>query len=201
VPRPAVLRQLPSDAVEEGALVRRGPAAKPRTVPWDYRELARASDQARQVGQDGGAAVLVSQRGQAQEPFQAPTIPLILVEVAGPAGISRHDSRAVADPAADDTVFTLDTARRIGVVLRPDTGHRVRWRGQSHALRFGDVEPVLSDGVTTWRWPAVVGFSPAPLRYPILGTAGCLQFIEALFRGADQVVELATNRSYPGTIT
>jgi hypothetical protein len=34
----------------------------------------------------------------------------------------RDFGRAVLDPAADDTVFPLDTARRIGISLRNDTG-------------------------------------------------------------------------------
>jgi hypothetical protein len=63
------------------------------------------------------------------------------------------------------------------------------------------VELVLDDGSSVWRWQTVVGFSPAPIRYPILGTAGCLQFIDARFRGADQIVELESNRLYPGTIS
>jgi hypothetical protein len=105
----------------------------------------------------------------------------------------------VVDPAADDTVFPLDTATRIGAILRPDSGHRVRWRGQLHPLRFGDVELVLSTNGTSFRWPAVVGFSPAALRYPILGQAGCLQFFDARFLGVDLVVELEANPSYPGT--
>jgi hypothetical protein len=126
--------------------------------------------------------------------------PLIPVQIIGPTGVSRHYPRAVADPAADDTVFPLDTARRIGVRLRPDTGHRVRWRGQLHPLRFGDIELVLNDSASIWRWTAVVGFSPAPLRYPILGNAGCLQYLDVLFRGDDLVVELTTNRSYAGSI-
>jgi hypothetical protein len=125
--------------------------------------------------------------------------PLVPVEIIGPTGLSRQFSRAVVDPAADDTIFPLDTAQRIGARLLLDTGHRVRWRGQAHPLRFGGVELVLDDGNSVWRWPAVVGFSPAPLRYPILGTAGCLQFIDGRFLGADQLVELETNRSYPGT--
>ena len=109
--------------------------------------------------------------------------------------------RAVADPTADDTVFPLDTARRIGAGLRADSGHRVRWRGQLYPLRFGDVELLLSDNVFARRRPAVVAFSPAPIRYPILGQGGCLQFMDAYFLGADLVVELETNPSYPGTTT
>ena len=60
--------------------------------------------------------------------------PLIPVTIFGPAGVFRDFGRAVLDPAADDTVFPLDTARRLGIPLRPDTGHRVRWRGQLHPL-------------------------------------------------------------------
>jgi hypothetical protein len=127
--------------------------------------------------------------------------PLVPVTIIGPVGVVRDFGRAVLDPAADDTVFPLDTARRINVPLRPDTGHRVRWRGQLHALRFGDVDLLLTDNSSTWRWSAVVGFSPAPLRYPILGQASCLQFFDARFFGADLVVELETNRTYSGTQT
>lgn len=126
---------------------------------------------------------------------------LIPVTIFGSGGVFRDFGRAVLDPAADDTVFPLDTARRLGISLRPDSGHRVRWRGQLHALRFGDAELVLTDNASIWRWPAVVGFSPAPLRYPILGQAGCLQFTDARFFGADRVVELEINRDFPGTRT
>jgi len=125
--------------------------------------------------------------------------PLVPVEVIGPAGASRQFGRAVVDPAADDVVFPIDTAARIGVVLRPDTRHRVRWRGQLHALRFGDVELILDDGTAVLRWLAIVGFLPAAIRYPILGQGGCLQFLDAKFFGLDQVVTLEPNPSYPGT--
>ena len=103
--------------------------------------------------------------------------------------------RAVLDPAADDTVFPLDTAARLGIPLRPSTGHGVRSRGQLHPPRFGDATLLLTDNVSVWRWPAVVGFSPAPIRYPILGQAGCLQFSDARFLGADLMIELDTNRT------
>src|SRR5438552_999013 len=125
--------------------------------------------------------------------------PLIPVTIIGPGGLVRDFGRAVLDPAADDTVFPLDTARHIGVRLLPDTGHRVRWRGQLHPLRFANVELLLTDNVSIWRWPTIVGFSPAQLRYPILGQAGCLQFLNARFLGADFLIELEINRTYPGT--
>jgi hypothetical protein len=68
-------------------------------------------------------------------------------------------------------------------------------------LRFGKVELLLTDNVSTRRWPAVVGFSPAPLRYPILGQAGFLQFMDVRFLGADLLMELETNHTFPGTQT
>jgi hypothetical protein len=125
--------------------------------------------------------------------------PLVPVTIIGPGGLQRDFGRAILDDAADDTVFPLDTAGSLGVGLYPDTGHRARWRGQLHALRFGKVELVLTDFRSTRGWPAMVGFSPAPLRYPILGQTGCLQFMDPRFLGADLVAELETNRTYPGT--
>lgn len=124
--------------------------------------------------------------------------PLVPVTIFGPGGLFRDFGRAVLDPAADDTVFPIDTAQRLGIQLRPDSGHRVRWRGQLHPLRFGDAELVLTDNIVVWRWSAVVGFSPAPLRYPILGQAGCLQFIDVNFLGADRIVEMEINRTFAG---
>jgi hypothetical protein len=96
-------------------------------------------------------------------------------------------------------VFPLDVLNLIGATSRPDTGHRVRWRGNLHPLRFAEVELVLSDDTSTCRWRAVVAFSPVPFPYPILGNAGCLQFFDVRLLGADLIVELETNWKYPGT--
>ena len=125
--------------------------------------------------------------------------PLLPVTVLGPTGLRRQFGRALLDTGADDTVFPLDTVAQIAVNLRPDTGHRIRWRGQAHPLRFGDVQLELTADGSVWRWPAVVAFSPAPIAYPVLGNCGCLQFFDARFRGTDLVVDLDTNPSYPGT--
>ncbi len=67
-------------------------------------------------------------------------------------------------------------------------------------MRFGDVELELSDDVSVWLWPAIVAFSAAPLPYPLLGHCGCLEFINAKFLDADRLVELETNRLYPGIV-
>lgn len=93
----------------------------------------------------------------------------------------------------------LGVASLIGVALRPDIGHALRWRGQAFSLRFGDVELELSDGIELRRWQAVIGFSQAPLRYPVLGLSGCLQFFDARFLGENRFVELESNQSFSGT--
>jgi hypothetical protein len=127
--------------------------------------------------------------------------PLVPVTILGPTARRRFFPRALLDPGADDTVFPLAIAGLVGVALRPDSGHVLRWRGQGYALRFADVSLELSDGVEVWRWSAVIGLSPAPLRYPILGLAGCLQFMDARFLGESRIAQLEANRSFPGTNT
>jgi hypothetical protein len=63
------------------------------------------------------------------------------------------------------------------------------------------VELELADGISAFRWQAMIGFSPAPIRYPLLGTAGCLQYFNTKFRGEDRIVEIDATLSYPGTIS
>lgn len=127
--------------------------------------------------------------------------PLVPVRIVGPTGRQRFFSRAVLDPGADDTVFPLAMASVLGVTLRLPTGHGLRWRGQAYPLRFGDVELELSDGLETCRWPAVIAFSQAPIRYPTLGLSGTLPYFDATFLGDDRRVRLGANRSFAGTVT
>src|ERR1700722_7943830 len=77
--------------------------------------------------------------------------PLVPATVVGTAGGRRFFPRALRGRGADDTILPLALAGLLGVTLRADSGHQVRWRGQSYALRFGDVVLELSDGVEVWR--------------------------------------------------
>src|SRR5437868_12976659 len=123
-----------------------------------------------------------------------------MLTIVGPTGPRRVFPRALLDPGADDTVLPFALAAILGIALHADSGHGLRWRGQGYSLRFGNVVLELSNGPLLWRWPAIVGFSPAPIRYPILGYAGCLQFVDARFRGEDRIVELEAAPSFPGTV-
>jgi hypothetical protein len=124
--------------------------------------------------------------------------PLVPVTVHGPAGGSLGFGRALLDSGADDTLFPLDVATQLGVVLLPATGHAMRWRGQPHLLRYGQVELELMDaGANSLRWPAIVAFTPVSVRYPLLGVAGCLEYLDAKFLGKDRMVELEANDLLP----
>ena len=108
--------------------------------------------------------------------------PLLPIRIFGPSGQSRLFLRALLDPGSDDTIFPLDVANIIKVRLRGDSKHSIRWRGQRYPLEFGDVELELTDGRSAWKWSAVIGFSSAPIRYPLLGIAGCLEFMDVWMR-------------------
>ena len=123
--------------------------------------------------------------------------PLVPLTIAGPLR-RRTVNRAVVDTGSDDTVFPLDTMLLIGAVALPDRGHRIVWGGKRYHLQFAQVRLVLADDTSTYSWPATVAFSPAPLRYPLLGVASCLQYFDARFLGADRTLELEANWTYPG---
>ena len=128
--------------------------------------------------------------------------PLIPLSVAGPNGRSVSFGRALVDPGADDTVLPLDTAELLAVSFYPATSHSLRWRGQRHSLRYGDVTLELADDEgNVLTWPAVIAFSAAPVRYPLLGVCGCLEFLDVTFRGAERTVELQPNASFPQLVS
>lgn len=100
--------------------------------------------------------------------------PYVPLRVIGPGGVARPIARALLDTGADDSVFPLSIAQLIGISLPSSTQHVVRWRGQGFPLQFARVELELMDGTSLWRWPVLIGFSAAPIRYPILAeTAAC----------------------------
>ncbi len=124
--------------------------------------------------------------------------PYVSVRIRGPAA-ARRLKHALLDAGSQDTLFPAELAERLGIVLGGEQ-QAIRWRGQRFAVEFQIVELEIAEGGTVWRWRARAGFTPAPLAYALIGQRGCLEFLDATFRGADQVVELDTNRAFPGTV-
>jgi len=106
---------------------------------------------------------------------------------------------AVLDTGSDECLFPLSVIRRISGTLRTETAYSITWHGTSYPVRYAEISLMLADDTSTYRWPATVAFTSAPLRYSLLGMGGCLQFFDARFRGADRTVELEANWTYPGT--
>jgi hypothetical protein len=127
--------------------------------------------------------------------------PLVPVRIPGPVK-ARRFRFALMDTGSVVTVFPADAAPLIGVILG-GRERQLRWRGQSYPIEFQTVELELEQAGTVWRWRALVGFTSAPLAYPLLGLQGCLEFMDARFHGADQStgvmcsMELVTSLSSP----
>ena len=76
--------------------------------------------------------------------------------------------------------------------------YRLRWRGSAYTLRFGETTLELGTDEAWCRWRAIVGFSTAPIPFALLGQAGCLQYFDVTFRGADRIVDFEPNDTFPG---
>jgi hypothetical protein len=124
--------------------------------------------------------------------------PFVSIRIQGPVA-ARRLKYALLDTGSQDTLFPMELAEPLGVVLGGEK-QALRWRGTRYSVEFHVVELELREGGIVWRWRARAGFTPAPLAYALLGQHGCLEFLDATFRGADQVVELEMNRLFPGTI-
>jgi hypothetical protein len=124
--------------------------------------------------------------------------PLVTICVIGPTDSWVRD--ALLDTGADDSVFPELAARFIGLDLtNAPVGSATGVAASPVVLRYAVVALRLAVGRVQHQWNAWVGFTSAPLRQPLLGFAGCLQFFDANFRGAREEVELAVNANYSGT--
>jgi hypothetical protein len=124
-----------------------------------------------------------------------PPRPFVSVRIKGPTAARRLKS-ALLDTGSLDTLFPAELAAPLGIVLGGER-RAIRWRGQRHEVEFHTVELELAEGVNVLRWRGAVGFTAAPLAYALLGQRGCLEYFDAKFRGADQIVELESNRALP----
>jgi hypothetical protein len=136
---------------------------------------------------------LVSLAGRSHRPR-----PIITVAAVGPAGVWALD--ALIDTGADDTVFPDWIAPMVGINLtNAPTGTAAGVGGGAGVLRFAQIHLRIADNSERREWLAWVGFTAAPMRHPMLGFAGFLQYFTATFHGDREEVELTVNGCYAGT--
>jgi len=124
--------------------------------------------------------------------------PVIGVTVIGPA-----DTRyihALLDTGADDTIFPDALAVKLGIDLTDAPVINGAGLGMmTYSIRLAEVTLRVADINERREWRACAGFASAPLRQPLLGHAGFLQFFTTAFHGDLEEVELTVNANYPGS--
>src|SRR5262249_15872016 len=86
--------------------------------------------------------------------------PIVPIHIVAPRILPPLD--ACLYSACDDTVFPLQWATRLGVDLSSaPLGQSQAVGGSLYQVYFADVTLLLSDGIETFRWDTVVGFSTA----------------------------------------
>jgi hypothetical protein len=72
-------------------------------------------------------------------------------------------------------------------------------RGKPIRCRYASVKLRITDGaLETYEWDAILGFVAVPMKCPLLGNAGFLQFFDTALQGADHIANLTPNRSFSG---
>lgn len=123
--------------------------------------------------------------------------PLIVVTVIGPTESTTQTAHL--DPGSDDCVFPDYLAAKIGVDLDTAPIGEASGVGQEAVpLRYARVTLRVASGDELLEWPAWVAFAALPLKRPLLGFAGFLQFFTATFHGDTEEAELTVNTLFPG---
>jgi len=123
--------------------------------------------------------------------------PVLDVGIIGPMGSRVLPS--LLDTGADDTIFPATLAATLGIDLSQAPAVAAAGVGLVPVIvRLAEVTLRIAAGKERREWRAGVAFSPVPLRQPLLGFAGFLQYFTATFHGDREEVELAVNSLYPG---
>jgi hypothetical protein len=118
--------------------------------------------------------------------------PMVPVRVISPVGDRQVLCRA--DTGADDTVLPHDMVAALGITgLSPPVN--IGGIGGGIPAVFGTVDLEISDGWTTYRWRAHVGFHASSLYQstPVVGLKGFLQYFTATFDGQSRQLDLVPN--------
>ena len=106
--------------------------------------------------------------------------------------------QALLDTGADGTVFPEIVAQDLGLDLSQAETMQARGIiGPPTQLWVARVQLRLATSINQVEWSAKVCFTNAPLRTPLLGFAGCLQYFTATFFGDREEVELTPNALLP----
>jgi hypothetical protein len=124
--------------------------------------------------------------------------PIIPLEVAGPTGSRLRDCSV--DCGSDDTLLPRHYSAVMGIALTspPHEGEGSPIGGQPIRYPYGRVTFRLSDGLTAYEWEAIVGFVAVPLRWPVLGHAGFLEFFDVELLGRRRQAIITPNASFRG---
>jgi hypothetical protein len=124
--------------------------------------------------------------------------PILPVTLIGPADSRLRDG--LLDSGADDTMLPESLAPVLGIDLTNAPQAQASGVGNvAVAVRYALVTFRLIAGSERREWTALVGFTSVPLKRPLYGFAGFLQFFTAKFEGDLEEVELTVNSLYPGT--
>ena len=125
--------------------------------------------------------------------------PITAIRISGPGGTWIVDG--VFDSGSDDTIFPEWIAAMIGVDLNLaiEQDIHLAGRGKPIRCRYHLASLRLTDGKhETFEWDGMVGFVAVPLKCPLLGQAGFLQYFDVTFQGANHWVEVIPNQSFSG---
>jgi hypothetical protein len=123
---------------------------------------------------------------------------VIPLTVIGPNG--QWSPYVKVDTSADDVVFPLNAAARLGIDLCGAPQLSAGGVGGSSAvIQYAPVILVLTDNIRTYRWRATVGFTAAPLKFPLFGIAGGLEFFRTTLDGSRKEVEIVAQPHLPAT--
>lgn len=124
--------------------------------------------------------------------------PLYGITLIGPTGTFVDAGHL--DTGSDDTIFPDMAAAVAGIDLTNAPTGIITGIGLAGVqLRYAEVTLRIAGLNELREWKAWVGFTAAPLKRPLLGFAGFLQFFAAHFYGDREEVELAVNNFYHGT--
>jgi hypothetical protein len=126
--------------------------------------------------------------------------PIMAVRVSGPGGAWIVDS--LLDSGSDDTIFPEWIAPMVGIDLNLAAALDIHLAGRGKPIRcrYHVATLRITDGKQeTLQWGTMIGFVAVPLKCPLLGHAGFLEYFDVTFQGADHFVDLSANWAFPGT--